>query len=159
MSAHTEKVPRVEQRSNHDCGAAALEAVAGRFGRAIKRVPTSEKDGITPEALADAARERGFEATVYDRANRKQIAHALASGMAVILDIQAPEDEANGWSNGHYVVATHMSPASGAVRFMDPSIGDYRSIQGADLERRWHDEDRGKRRRGTMLIVKPMKAT
>lgn len=156
-------IPQVEQRSDHDCGPAVVEAVLRYWlGAAIDKdmleraLGTTRAHGTGPGALVDGLRACGLDARSKQGCSMSELAYEVERGTTCILDVQAwagsdDPDWASQWAHGHYVVL--VGQEAGDLLLMDPSTpGARASLPAGDLEARWHDEEPGGRRTRRLAI-------
>lgn len=148
------------RQSEAYCGPASLKMVLSYYGLekselALARLAGTRRRHGTPAAgLVKAAKTLGFDASIEDEAEIKDIRAYLRKKVPVIV---------NWFSNdeGHYSVVIGMDRKY--IRLMDPEIGGLRTISLKDFNRIWFDfpgdylrrkEDIVIRR---MVVVKPKK--
>ena len=148
-------VPDVRQQTTYTCGPACLLCACGFFG-----VPATEEEladlcgtteaGTPPDALAQAAQQKGLTAEVHEGLTLDDLSQLLADGAVVVLALQAWSPDGPGhdygaeWDDGHYVVPTAVTPDR--IVFEDPSVADKRvTLTPDELEERWHDVAQGER--------------
>lgn len=130
--------PVIKQKTQSDCGLAALAMVAGAWGRTwtvesmIGRVPPHGK-GVKLRVLRDYARSKGLEAYAI-KATRQDLVTELAKGRPVLLGLVLPHDMRR--NRNHYEVAIALNPKDGTVVTIDPATGAWmtRSPKVLDLE-------------------------
>ena len=87
--------PELRQRGPHDCGAAALAMVAGRWhvalsvDQAVAVLPPTPPTGAQLADLRDAARARGLTAFAI-AGDRDTLVHELRAGRPVIVGLLLP---------------------------------------------------------------------
>jgi ABC-type bacteriocin/lantibiotic exporter with double-glycine peptidase domain len=118
--------PEVRQRDDHDCGAAALAMVAGRFGvpltlsAAIRAIQAPAGQGARLGQLRGAARSLGLVAFAV-RGERQIVIHELRAGRPVIVGLLTPHGRRV--VRSHYEVVVAVRPASSEIVTLDPSAG------------------------------------
>jgi predicted double-glycine peptidase len=157
------RVPDVQQTTDYTCGASALQAVLAYYGEETSEselaaeLGTTPADGAPPEALVRVARAHGLSAELREDLRIADLAAAVRRGIPVIVAIQAwPSapvlDYSQDWVDGHYVVV--LSVERERVIVEDPSLlGSRGVLTHRELERRWHDEDGGIRRRHSGVLI------
>jgi ABC-type bacteriocin/lantibiotic exporter with double-glycine peptidase domain len=132
--------PELRQRGSHDCGAAALAMIAGRWDvglsvdGAIAALPaTPPGEGTRLGDLRDAARSAGLTAYAIT-GDRETLVHELRAGRPVIVGLLLPYGSRKVQSHYEVVVAVH--PADGRVVTIDPARG-WRARRWADLDAEW----------------------
>jgi hypothetical protein len=149
-------MPRVKQRTDFSCGAAATLAVL-RYWRweTFARVEeadlygplqTSHARGTDPQPVA-AYLERALDRPVAYRHSDvtvRDLERAVDERVPPIIDLQAwpdhPDPWGQVWDAGHYVVMVGYDAEH--LFFMDPSTmtaGTYAFLPRAELAERWHD--------------------
>jgi len=118
--------PVVKQKTQADCGLAALAMVAGAWGHSwsvddlARKVPPS-KNGVKLKRLRDYARERGLEAYAV-KGTFVDLENELRAGRPVVLGLVLPYDQNNNLN--HYEVAVAIDPRDHTVITRDPATGD-----------------------------------
>lgn len=144
-------VPLIQQVTDYDCGATAVQAVLRYYGvkattaELIHRMGTNAEHGTAPYRIVRCLWDFGFSL----RAGRMDIPEVeawLDNGVPVILDLQAWADDPTvnytvSLTEGHYVVA--MGYDDQFVYFSDPAVGEMVKLTRAELEARWHDTTHG----------------
>lgn len=131
--------PVVKQKSQVDCGLAALAMVGGAWGQTwtvedLRRDVKMSAKGAKLGALRDAARARGFEA--YAIAGTYQdLQRELTKGRPVMLGLQLPFEQNRALH--HYEVVVAMNPRDGTVVTLDPATGKYLQRSKAVLDKEW----------------------
>lgn len=117
--------PRVLQAKDHDCGAAALAAVLGYWGKPTTPEAVSQSVGRNGKQLRASdietyARSSGFSSYVF-YGNMGDILYELQRGRPVIVGVGKPygKDKAV----AHYQVVIGYEPHKKRVLFLDPAIG------------------------------------
>lgn len=127
--------PELRQRSQLDCGAAALAMVAGRWGVAIAlndpAIAAPRRDGIRLGDLRTAAHAHGLIAFAI-AADRATLAHELGAGRPVIVGLLRPYSRKRAIS--HYEVI--MAMRGDEVVTLDPA-GGWRVRTWAALDAEW----------------------
>jgi len=131
--------PVVKQKSQVDCGLAALAMVAGAWGQTwtvddLRRDVKMSAKGAKLGALRDAARARGLEAYVI-AGNHDDLQRELAKGRPVMLGLQLPFEMDRALHHYEVVVAIH--PRDGTIVTLDPATGKYLKRTRAVLEKEW----------------------
>jgi hypothetical protein len=135
----------VPQRSQADCGAAALSMVLGAWlmapgGRgpvdeAQVRAwlgPIHDRHGVEAGRLRDVARAQGLAAFVIE-ATPDDLARELAAGRPVIAGVV---NVARGTAYPHYEVVVGLNLARSRVMTADPALG-WRQQSLAEFDQRW----------------------
>jgi ABC-type bacteriocin/lantibiotic exporter with double-glycine peptidase domain len=131
--------PVVKQKTQVDCGLAALAMVAGAWGQTwsvddLRRDVKMSAKGAKLGALRDAARARGFEAYAI-AGNHEDLRRELEQGRPVMLGLQLPFEQNRALH--HYEVVVAMNPRDGTVVTLDPATGKYLQRTKAVLEKEW----------------------
>jgi ABC-type bacteriocin/lantibiotic exporter with double-glycine peptidase domain len=131
--------PVVKQKTQVDCGLAALAMVAGAWGQTwlvddLRRDVKMSAKGAKLGALRDAARARGFEAYAI-AGNHDDLRRELEQGRPVMLGLQLPFEQNRALH--HYEVVVAMNPRDGTVVTLDPATGKYLQRTKAVLEKEW----------------------
>jgi hypothetical protein len=147
--------PVVRQRTQNDCGLAALAMVAGAWGRRwsvdeLAREVRATERGVKLGALRDLARARGLEAYAI-RGAHDDLRRELAQGRPVVLGLVLPFELHR--ALGHYEVAVALDPRDGAVITLDPATGRRLRRTREVLEAEWEPAGRA-----TLVIVGPRAA-
>ena len=155
---------RSRQITDYSCGASALRAVLGYWGREVDEAQlmellhTNSEIGTNPEDIASGARSLGFDAEVIENLTLDQVERFTADGNPVIAlaqvwrserDADRPvEDE---WDNGHYVVVLGVD--RDYVYFQDPFIQMSKAfVPRKTFEDHWHQVMGGDLERNPKLI-------
>ena len=155
---------RSRQITDYSCGASALRAVLGYWGREVDEAQlmellhTNSEIGTNPEDIASGARSLGFDAEVIENLTLDQVERFTADGNPVIAlaqvwrsdrDADRPvEDE---WDSGHYVVVLGVD--RDYVYFQDPFIHMSKAfVPRKTFEDHWHQIMGGDRERNPKLI-------
>jgi ABC-type bacteriocin/lantibiotic exporter with double-glycine peptidase domain len=118
--------PVVKQKTQADCGLAALAMVAGAWGHTwsvddlARKVPPS-KNGVKLKRLRDYARERGLDAYAV-KGTFVDLENELRAGRPVVLGLVLPYDQNNNLN--HYEVAVAIDPRDHTVITRDPATGE-----------------------------------
>ncbi len=118
--------PVVKQKTQADCGLAALAMVAGAWGHSwsvddlARKLPPS-KNGVKLKRLRDYARERGLEAYAV-KGTFADLETELRAGRPVVLGLVLPYDRNNNLN--HYEVAVAIDPRDHTVITRDPATGE-----------------------------------
>lgn len=130
-------VPRVVQREEHTCGAAALLAICRYWGvgpadeATIVRDMQLPPDGADPAHVLRAVATYGLRHEEVRRMTDAALRAALDAGRPVMLSLQA-------WGEGHWVVA--IGHDRRGVTVEDPWLARGRGFVGwRALQSRWHD--------------------
>ena len=131
--------PVVKQKSQVDCGLAALAMVAGAWGQTwtvddLRRDVKMSANGAKLGALRDAARARGLEAYVI-AGKHEDLQRELSKGRPVMLGLQLPFEMDRALH--HYEVVVAINPRDGTVVTLDPATGNYLKRTRAVLEKEW----------------------
>jgi ABC-type bacteriocin/lantibiotic exporter with double-glycine peptidase domain len=131
--------PVVRQKSQVDCGLAALAMVAGAWGEKwsvddLRRDVKMSTKGAKLGALRDVARARGLEAYAI-AGNFEDLKRELAHGRPVLLGLQLPFEQDRALH--HYEVVVAMNPRDGSVVTLDPATGKHLKRTKAVLEAEW----------------------
>jgi ABC-type bacteriocin/lantibiotic exporter with double-glycine peptidase domain len=131
--------PVVKQKSQVDCGLAALAMVAGAWGQSwtvddLRRDVKMSAQGAKLGALRDAARARGLEAYVI-AGKHEDLERELSKGRPVMLGLQLPFEQDRALH--HYEVVVALNPRDGTVVTLDPATGKYLQRTKAVLEKEW----------------------
>jgi ABC-type bacteriocin/lantibiotic exporter with double-glycine peptidase domain len=118
-------VPFVGQKSDHDCGAAALAMVFSRwFGHesvdVVSALAPSSGAGIRVGALRDLARRRGLEAFVIS-GTLADLAQQIALGRPVVVGLAKPMS--GGRAAAHYEVIVGLNRSRRLILSLDPARG------------------------------------
>lgn len=129
-------IPTVGQ-SDAMCGPASLKAALKFYGvdvpeAMLKRLSdASTRDGTSPQGLAQAAIDLGFDAEVRQHVTFDELRAYVRDGVAVVVD----------WFDqnmGHYSVVKDVTDDT--IVLMDPSDdGSTRRMKLADFEKVWFD--------------------
>jgi predicted double-glycine peptidase len=128
-------IPDVRQRSDYDCGRAALRAVFGFWGVTYPKRHaglTNPEQGTHPDTAGAILRDAGFR--LIEGSASVDILAAFTRAGWPVLSVMT---QAGG---GHWVVVRGVS--RGRVYYHCPSHGP-RSMPAAEFESRWDDRDRG----------------
>jgi ABC-type bacteriocin/lantibiotic exporter with double-glycine peptidase domain len=118
-------VPFVAQRSDHDCGPAALAMVLGHFGLSVTLEEAGARDaafgsGVRAGTLRDLARARGLEAFVVS-GTFDDLFDQVARGRPVLVGLAKPVT--GGRALAHYEVVVGLNRRSRLIRSLDPGRG------------------------------------
>lgn len=136
---HAQSTPIIKQKSQTDCGIAALAMVAGAWGKQWsvdelgRHVKRTEK-GVKLGALRDLARQRGLEAYAI-AGKHEDLRNELAKGRPVLIGLLLPFERDRALN--HYEVAVAMNPQDGSVVTLDPASGKYLRRTREVLEAEW----------------------
>ncbi|MBA3503360.1 MAG: cysteine peptidase family C39 domain-containing protein [Myxococcota bacterium] len=131
--------PVIKQKTQVDCGLAALAMVGGAWGQPwtvddLRRDVKMSEYGAKLGALRDAARARGFEAYAI-AGKHEDLRRELEKGRPVILGLQLPFEQKRALH--HYEVVVAMNPRDGTVVTLDPATGKYLQRTKLVLEKEW----------------------
>lgn len=141
------------RQSEAYCGPASLKMVLAFYGLekselALARLAGTKRRTGTPAAgLVKAAQTLGFEASVHDLAELKDIAAWLKKGVPVIVDWFSTDE-------GHYSVAVGMDRKQ--IHLVDPELGALRSVPLKDFYRIWFDFPGDYLKRKEDLVIRRM---
>lgn len=132
------RVPFVRQKSDRDCGAAALAMVLSRwFGPESVEVVTAlappGRAGIRVSVLRDLARRRGLEAFVIS-GTFADLARQISLGRPVVVGLAKPIG--GGRVASHYEVIVGLNRTKGLILSFDPARGP-RQNTFAGFAREW----------------------
>ena len=149
---------RTRQVTEYSCGACALEAVLGYWGRDVEEAElmrlmgTNDQVGTWPDNMVRGVRALGFEAEVRERLTLDEVRAFTDQGHPLIVVGQfwishresgEDVDLRREWNNGHYVVVLGVDDEY--VYFQDPYLRMGKAfIPRAAFERRWHQVMGGK---------------
>lgn len=120
------EVPLVRQSGSKDCGAAALAAVLGYWGRPVEAHEIDRATGrsagrrVSAGQLASYAKERGLSAFVF-YGDFADLAHELDRGRPVIVGVA--KQYAAKKALAHYEVVVGYHRASRRILTLDPAHG------------------------------------
>jgi ATP-binding cassette subfamily B protein len=120
-----DNVPFVAQKSDIDCGPAALTMVLAHFGISANLDQVTALDpptggGVRAGALRDVARGKGLQAFVISGTLR-DIADQLGRGRPVLVGLAKPM--AGSQAIAHYEVVIGINRTKGLILSLDPSRG------------------------------------
>jgi uncharacterized protein len=144
-------MPDTRQSTEYSCGAAALQAVLGYWGRDIgeedlrEMLNTNAESGTYPDDIIRVADALGLQAEYKENMTLIGLENYVAQGIPVIVDCQAwrsvsqyNESWADTWYNGHWLVVIGID--EGNVTLEDPYIlGDRGFLSREEFEERWHN--------------------
>jgi len=136
----------------HDCGAAALAMIAGRWHVALsvegatKTLPAPTKQGTRLGDLRDAARAQGLTAFTI-AGDRATLVHELRAGRPVIVGLLLPFGAKRVQS--HYEVVVAVNLTSDQFVTINPASG-WRTRSWADLDTEWRPAGRP-----TLVVLGP----
>jgi ABC-type bacteriocin/lantibiotic exporter with double-glycine peptidase domain len=115
-------VPFVAQRSDRDCGPAALAMVLAHFGAGPAPIDNNElaAGDVRAGALRDVARARGLQAYVV-AGTMKDLQTQLERGRPVLVGLAKPMS--TGRALAHYEVVVGMSKQQRKIVSLDPAVG------------------------------------
>ena len=155
-------MPDTRQSTEYSCGAAAMQAVLGYWGRDIgeedvrEMLNTNEVSGTYPDDIIRVAKALGLKAEYKENMSMTDLENYVAEGIPVVVDCQAwrsvsqyNESWADTWNNGHWLVVIGIDENN--VTLEDPYIlGDRGYMSREEFLARWHnvrgldDTDTGK---------------
>jgi len=143
--------PDTRQSTEYSCGAAALQAVLGYWGRDIgeedlrEMLNTNEASGTYPDDIIRVAGALGLQAEYKENMTMAQLGGYVEQGIPVIVDCQAwrsisqyNESWEDTWYNGHWMVVIGVDEFN--VTLEDPYLlGDRGILSRQEFEARWHN--------------------
>ena len=144
-------MPDTRQSTEYSCGAAAMQAVLGYWGRDIgeedvrEMLNTNEVSGTYPDDIIRVAKALGLQAEYKENMSMADLENYVAEGIPVIVDCQAwrsvsqyNESWADTWNNGHWLVVIGIDENN--VTLEDPYIlGDRGIMSREEFLARWHN--------------------
>jgi len=144
-------MPDTRQSTEYSCGAAAMQAVLGYWGRDIgeedlrEMLNTNEQSGTYPDDIIRVADALGLQAEYNENMTLVALENYVAQGIPVIVDCQAwrsvsqyNESLADTWYNGHWMVVIGIDESN--VILEDPYLlGDRGILSREEFEMRWHN--------------------
>jgi predicted double-glycine peptidase len=142
-------LPDVVQTKDYTCGAAALLAICRYYGvgprseRGVVKDMRFDKAGSDPQHVLRAVAKYGLVHEEFWPMTTQQIRECLDRRRPVMVMLQAwrdppPRSYADGWEDGHWVVAIGYDTEG--IYFEDPSLSGARGyLTDAELDERWHD--------------------
>jgi predicted double-glycine peptidase len=144
-------MPDTRQSTEYSCGAAALQAVLGYWGRDIgeedlrEMLNTDEESGTYPDDIIRVADALGLLAEYQENMTLVDLEDYVAQGIPVMVDCQAwrslsqyNESWADTWGNGHWMVVIGIDEYN--VTLEDPYLlGDRGILSREEFEARWHN--------------------
>ena len=144
-------MPDTRQGTEYSCGAAAMQAVLGYWGRDIgeedvrEMLNTNEESGTYPDDIIRVAKALGLQAEYKENMSMADLENYVAEGIPVIVDCQAwrsvsqyNESWADTWNNGHWLVVIGIDENN--VTLEDPYIlGDRGIMSREEFLARWHN--------------------
>jgi predicted double-glycine peptidase len=144
-------MPDTRQSTEYSCGAAAMQAVLGYWGRDIgeedirEMLNTNEESGTYPDDIIRVALALGLQPEYKENMTMADLEDYVAEGIPVIVDCQAwrsvsqyNESWADTWYNGHWMVVIGIDDRN--VTLEDPYIlGDRGILSREEFEARWHN--------------------
>jgi uncharacterized protein len=144
-------MPDTRQSTEYSCGAAALQAVLGYWGRDIgeedlrEMLNTNEESGTYPDDIIRVAAALGLQAEYKESMTLADLEKNVAQGVPVMVDCQAwrsvsqySESWADTWGNGHWLVVIGIDEKN--VTLEDPYLlGDRGFMPREEFEARWHN--------------------
>lgn len=144
--------PELRQQDSHDCGAASLAMIAGRwhvplsFDGVVAALPAPTPQGTRLGDLRDVARAHGLTAFAI-AGDRDTLVHELRQGRPVIVGLIQPYDYEQ--SQSHYEVIVAVHPIDGRFVTIDSANG-WRARSWADLDAEWRPAGRP-----TLVVIGP----
>lgn len=144
-------MPDTRQSTEYSCGAAAMQAVLGYWGRDIgeedvrEMLNTNEVSGTYPDDIIRVAKALGLQAEYKENMSMADLENYVAEGIPVVVDCQAwrsvsqyNESWADTWNNGHWLVVIGIDENN--VTLEDPYIlGDRGIMSREEFLARWHN--------------------
>jgi hypothetical protein len=144
-------MPDTRQSTEYSCGAAALQAVLGYWGRDIgeedlrEMLNTNEESGTYPDDIIRVAGALGLQAEYKENMTMAELGGYVGRGIPVIVDCQAwrsisqnNESWEDTWYNGHWMVVIGVDDFN--VILEDPyMLGDRGILSRQEFEARWHN--------------------
>jgi hypothetical protein len=144
-------MPDTRQSTEYSCGAAAMQAVLGYWGRDIgeedvrEMLNTNEVSGTYPDDIIRVAKALGLQAEYKENMSMADLENYVAEGIPVIVDCQAwrsvsqyNESWADTWNNGHWLVVIGIDENN--VTLEGPYIlGDRGIMSREEFLARWHN--------------------
>ena len=144
-------MPDTRQSTEYSCGAAALQAVLGYWGRDIgeedimELLNTDPESGTYPDDIIRVANQMGLEAKYRENLTLADIETSLRDGVPIMVDCQAwrsVSEYNESWSdelgNGHWMVVIGLDKNN--VYFEDPYIlGSRGFMTRQEFLERWHN--------------------
>ena len=144
-------MPDTRQSTEYSCGAAAMQAILGYWGRDIgeedvrEMLNTNEESGTYPDDIIRVAQALGLQAEYKENMSMADLENYVAEGIPVIVDCQAwrsvsqyNESWADTWNNGHWLVVIGIDENN--VTLEDPYIlGDRGFMPREEFLARWHN--------------------
>jgi len=144
-------MPDTRQSTEYSCGAAAMQAVLGYWGRDIgeedvrEMLNTNEVSGTYPDDIIRVAKALGLQAEYKENMSMADLENYVAEGIPVVVDCQAwrsvsqyNESWADTWHNGHWLVVIGIDENN--VTLEDPYIlGDRGIMSREEFLARWHN--------------------
>jgi ABC-type bacteriocin/lantibiotic exporter with double-glycine peptidase domain len=141
-------VPLIEQRNEHDCGAAALAMVLAHYRPELRAEVVALGDNnqrMTALEMRDHARRLGFSAFVVE-GDLRDVIFELRQGRPVIVGMAKPTLEGH---VAHYEVVIGIHLESQRVATLDPAVGWQQDSFGGFVSE-WQGSDRA-----LILVVPP----
>jgi predicted double-glycine peptidase len=144
-------MPDTRQSTEYSCGAAALQAVLGYWGRDIgeedlmELLNTDSDSGTFPDDIIRVSHQMGLEAEYSENLTLTDIEDFMREGKPVMIDCQAwrsvseyNDSWAVEWDNGHWMVIIGLDKEY--VYFEDPYIlGSRGFMSRPEFLERWHN--------------------
>lgn len=144
-------MPDTRQSTEYSCGAAAMQAVLGYWGRDIgeedirEMLNTNEESGTYPDDIIRVALALGLQPEYKENMTMADLEDDVAAGIPVVVDCQAwrsvsqyNESWTDIWYNGHWMVVIGIDENN--VTLEDPYIlGDRGLMPREEFEARWHN--------------------
>ena len=144
--------PEVQQPGEHDCGAAALAMIAGRWHvalsvqGAVAALPAPTREGTRLDDLRSVARAHGLAAFAI-AGDRKTLLHELRARRPVIVGLLLPYGPKQSLS--HYEVLVGAREADDEFVTINPA-GGWRARSWAALDAEWRPAGRP-----TLVVLGP----
>jgi hypothetical protein len=152
-------VPTIRQSTDYSCGAATFSSILAFYGHDLPEKEVIDlmgttKEGTNPESFLSGAKKFKLKSELREGMTIKNLRECLDERIPVILCIQAwgnKKDYNKEWEDGHYVAAIGYDLKG--FYFMDPSQIGYSYLETGDLEDRWHDIRKDKKKTYTHLGI------
>jgi len=140
-------LPDIRQRSNFDCGPAAMRSILAHYGiertqeELIQDLGTTVADGTDLARITDYADACGLQVARYSRATIDDLRRLTAWGWPCLVPIQSSGSsrvDQEQLAAGHYVVVTAVEGDS--VIYQDPLAGP-RRLNVHEFANLWYDRD------------------
>ncbi len=145
MSSNLLNVTAYEQKSKGYCGPACLKMVLEYYGIVKDEEELAElaectpQYGVSGEGLLEAGQYYGLEGKIQDNSSLEDLRDlVMDQKIPVIVDWFALMlDEKGYYADGHYSVVVGLDTRK--VYFIDPEIGQLRSLKRSVFRRLWFD--------------------